>query len=171
MNTIKTIRGLWVLMALTLPMAAQAETCRFTQTGRIILTPAQLNPNVAPLKEAVRMRSGQPQAVDLKVLIPLIYERNIACVTMPNGNARPGWESPQRLTQAIADLNAGGGTNLEWISFAERIQNSGFRLPGFTVAKAAAASRQTNTTQRQVRKPATPRAPQPCGLCSASGLN
>jgi len=174
MNTIiKTVRGLLVLMALAVPAVAPAETpCRFTETGRITLTPAQLNPNVPPLKDAVHMRSGQPRGVDLKVLVPLVYERNSACATLPNGNPRPGWETPQTLTQAVANLNVGGATNVEWISFAHRLQNSGFRLPGFAPAQAAAAPRQKKPPQRaKPRTSSTKRATQSCGICSAGGLN
>lgn len=171
MNIIKTFRGLLVLMALTTPFAAQAETCRFETTGRIILTPAQLNPNVSPLKEAVRNRSGKPYSVDLKVLVPLIYERNIACARLPNGGVRPGWETPEVLLQAIADLNAGGGTNLNWISFAQRIQSSGFRLPGFTPTKAAAPQKTRTSKKTKPRTPSASRVPRSCGLCSAKGLN
>jgi hypothetical protein len=171
-TTIKTARGLLVLMALTAPFTAMADTCRFEQTGRIILTPAQTNPNVAPLKEAVKMRGGQPQAVNLQALIPLIYERNAACATLPNGVKRPGWETPQRLTQAIADLNSGGATNLNWISFVERIQSSGLRLPGFEPKKTVAATQKRAAAKPKKTVRAKRTAPTNiCGLCTADGLN
>jgi len=178
MNTItKSVRWLLVLLALLAPTSVLADACRFSQTGSIILSPAQLNPNVEPLKAAVKKRGGQVRSVDLKILVPLIYERNIGCARLPNGNPRPGWETSAVLTQAIANLNAGGGTNLEWISFAERIQTSGFRLPGFAPAQAAATPRRTTaaprpSTPRRTHTPAPARAaPQPCGLCTAGGLN